>query len=634
MPDPTPRPVRRAAKKAAAKTAKRTAKSAAKRGARVVAALDPVTAYARRVIAGELVVGRLVRLACERHVRDLKDGAQRGLRFDVDAAQHAIDFFGFLRHSKWEWAGTVVTLESWQQFIVGSLFGWMRQEVDAVGAWTKQWVRRFRTAYIEIARKNGKSTLAAGLGLYLFFGDGEPGSEVYCAATKRDQAKIVWDEAKRMVQKSPAIASRVGVFTANLHIPGTASKMEPLGADADSMDGLNPHGVIIDELHAHKTSAVVEVLDTATGSRRQPLQVEITTAGFNRESICYKHRTLVEQILEGAVANDEWFGYVAALDKEDDWRDERVWAKANPNLGVSVKLDALRKKATEAAQMPAAQNAFKRLRLNVWTEQADRWIDMDVWDACAGEGPIDETALEGRRCFGGLDLSSTTDISALALDFPVEGDDPDADPDYLLDADDDEEAAVIAARMRVLHVLVWRFWLPKELGTDREGVRKREIRDRVPYAHWAEQGLLTLTPGNVLDYDVIRRDVNELADRFQIVEIAYDPWNATQLAVQLEGDGLVMVQMRQGFTSMAAPTREFEKLLLGRQLVHGQHPIATWMAANVAVTQDPAGNKKPDKTDRTKRIDGIVAGIMAVGRATLDRDDTSNPYEERGLLGV
>ena len=300
-------------------------------------------------------------------------------------------------------------LEPWQQFLVWVLFGWLRDDG----------LRRYRTAYIEVPRKNGKSTWVAGLGLYLMVGDGEPGAEVFAAATKRDQARIVHSEATRMVQASPDLRRMVRRVRDNLSIPATASKFEPLGADTNSMDGLNVHGGLIDELHAHRTPSVVELLETATGARRQPLLIEITTAGYDRTSICWEHHEYTRQILEGLVQDDTWFGVMYTIDEDDDWRDPATWAKANPNLGVSVKLDDLERKAAKAKAMPIAQNAFKRLHLDVWTQQSDRWIDLELWDAAAGdEERRAEDYLAGSTCYGGLDLASVSDLCAWVMLFP------------------------------------------------------------------------------------------------------------------------------------------------------------------------------------------------------------------------
>jgi phage terminase large subunit-like protein len=485
-----------------------------------------------------------------------------------------LTFFALLRHSKGEWAGQPFVLSPWQAFILWVLFGWMRSDGT----------RRFRTAYIEIGRKNGKSTLAAGVGLYLFAADRELGAEVYTAATKRDQARIVHSEAVRMVRLSPGLRRHVQTFKDNLSMMRTNSKYEPLGADADTMDGLNVHGAVIDELHAHKNRNLWDVLETATGARRQPLLFAITTAGFDRQSLCWQQHDYGEKVLDGIIEDDSYFTFIASLDPDDVWTDRRVWSKANPNLEISVKPESLEEQCAKAESLPAAQNAFRRLRLNQWTEQVDRWIDLAVWDACAL--PVDARSLEGRPCFGGLDLSATTDLSAFVLIFPpVEQGEP----------------------WKVL----CRFWMP------RDNVRRRVDNDRVGYDLWIQEGWIEATEGNVIDYDVIRARVQEDAKRFDIRELAFDRWNATQLCTQLQSDGLAMVPFGQGFASMAAPTKELEKMILGRQLAHGGHPVLRWMVSNVAVKQDAAGNLKPDKGKSSDRIDGVVALVMAVGRATV-----------------
>ena len=548
---------------------------------------DAVTAYAEAVLADQTPAGQLVKLACARHLRDLEAGEDRGLVFDRAAAQRAIDFFGFLKQSKGEWAGQSLTLEPWQAFIVGSIFGWKRADG----------LRRFRTVYIEVPRKNGKSTLSAGVGLYLLVADGEPGAEIYTAATKRDQARIVHGEAVAMVKASPALSGRVAALKDNLNIVATRSKYEPLGADADSMDGLNVHGAIIDELHAHKTRNLWDVIETATGARRQPLIWAITTAGWDRHSICWEVHDYGAKILSNVIHDDTLFAYVASVDEADDWRDERVWAKANPNLGVSVKLDDLQRKAEKAKELPSAQNAFKQLHLDIWTEQAKRWLNLSVWDACEER---ERPNLAHQPCYGGLDLSSTTDLSAFALLFPRD--------DGIVDV--------------TVH-----FWLPEE------SLRRRVERDRVPYDVWAQAGYITLTPGNVIDYDWIRAEIQRDAERYQINEIGFDPYNATQIVTQLQGDGLELVPVRQGFLSLSPPTKEMEKRILGKTIRHDGNPVLRWMISNVAIDQDPAGNIKPAKDKSTERIDGVVAMIIALDRLARG-DNGRSVYDERGILAL
>jgi len=550
----------------------------------------PAVEYMHGVLDGNIPAGRLVRLAVERHQRDLEEGPARGLRFDRAAAQHAIDFFGFLKHSKGEWARKPFELSPWQQFVLWCLFGWLRADG----------LRRFRTAYVEVPRKNGKSTLVAGMGLYLMVADGEPGAEVYAAATKREQACITHDEATRMVKASPALSRMIGVFKHNLHVLATNSKFEPLGADENTLDGLNVHGAIIDELHAHKTRGVVEVLETATGARRQPLQIEITTAGTNRQSICYEHHQYTEQVLNGTATDDTWFGYISTIDEGDQWDDPRVWAKANPNYGVSVKPDDLARKVEKAKKLPTALNAFLRLHLDVWTQQITRWIKLELWEENA-DGEIDEAQLAGRTCYGGLDLSAVSDITAWVLAFPR--------------AEDREELDILC-----------RFWCPKA----------RLFADDNPYAlqyqAWAAAGWLRVIEGDAIDQRVVKAAILEDASRFEIVDMNVDRlFQAFQLSQELADEGLRVFGMGQGFLSMAIPMKEFERRLLGKKLHHGGNPVLRWMADNVAVRQDPAGNLKPDKAASQGKIDGIVALVMALDRAMRNLSDGS-VYSERGII--
>lgn len=554
----------------------------------------PVVAYMHGVLDGSIPAGQLIRLAVERHLRDLETAKARGLWFDRAAAQHAIDWFGLLKHSKGEWAGQPFELAAWEQFVTWCLFGWKRADG----------LRRFRTAYIEVPRKNGKTTYAAGTALYLMVADGEPGAEVYSAATKRDQAKICWSEAVRMVKASPALNRMVKYWRAsdNLSIEELAAKFMPLGADADSLDGLNVHGAIIDELHAHKTGAVVEVLETATGARRQPLVFEITTAGSDRQSVCYTHHEYSEQVLRGTVEDDSWFAYIATIDEEDRerWDDPAVWAKANPNYGISVKPDDLQRKAVKARVMPAAQNGFLRLHLNVWTQQTSRWIDLTLWDENAGE--VNEQALEGQLCYGGLDLASVSDIAAWVLAFPQVGD-PDA-----------------------LDILA-RFWCPESRLYD----PSNQYREQ--YQAWAREGWLTATPGDAVDYAAVKAAIMADAKRFAIRNLNVDRlFQGYQLSQELADEGLEVFGMGQGFLSMAGPMREFERRLLAKKLHHGGNPVLRWMADNVAVRQDPAGNLKPDKAASQGKIDGIVALVMALDRAMRHEPPKRSVYESRGLV--
>lgn len=552
----------------------------------------PVSQYAHGVLDGSIPANKLIQAAVQRHVRDMETGQARGLHFDRAAAEHATTFFNFLRHSKGEWGGQRFELLPWQQWLIWQLFGWKRADG----------LRRYRMAYVELPRKNGKSTLAAGIALYLLIADGEPGAEIYSAATKREQAKITWEEAQKMISASPDLSRMVRHWRSSntLVVQATASRYQPLGADADSMDGLNVHGAIIDELHAHKTRAVVDVLETATGARRQPLVFEITTAGFDQTSVCWEHHEYSRQILEGSIQDDSWFAYIAALDEGDDWKDPDTWAKANPSYGITVKPDDLARKAEKAKQIPGAQNPFKRLHLNEWTQQSDRWISLELWDENAGE-PVDEAALAGRACYGGLDLSSVSDLTSWVMVFP---------------RDEDREAVDILCR----------FWCPEEKLQDDQN------RYRDQYQAWARDGWLQVTPGNAVDYGFIRAQILRDAETFRLQDMNVDRlFQGYQLTAELADEGIKVFGMGQGFLSMAVPMKEFERRLLSNKLRHGAHPVLRWMANNVAVRQDPAGNVKPDKATSQGRIDGIVSLVMALDRA-MRAEDSGSVYEERGIL--
>jgi len=546
--------------------------------------------YIADVLAGRQVACKWVRLACERHVRDLVDGEKRGLHFDPDTARLVIAFFALLKHSKGEWAGRPVTLEPWQQFHLAMIFGWKRADGT----------RRFRTSYLEVARKNGKTTEAAGVGLYLTVADDEPGAEVYSAATKRDQARISHGEATRMAKSSPAIRSQISIFKDNLNVRETGSKFEPLGADSDTLDGLNVHGALVDEVHAHKTRDLWDVLETATGARRQPLMFAITTAGYDRQSLCFQMHEYTEKVLSGIVQDDSFFGVIYALDEGDDWEDEQTWIKANPNLGVSKKLDDMRRKAARAKEMPAALNAFLRLELCVWTQSQTKWINLPRWQACGRA--VDAAGLRGRTCYAALDLSSNTDIAAEVLVFPPETE------------KDDYQA-------------LCRFFLPED------AMIQRSRRDRVPYDAWVRQGYISVTPGDVIDYDFILAQVSEDAQAYDIAELAFDRWGATYIQTKLQelGGEDWLVQFGQGFSSMSPPMKDLEKIILGGRFAHGNNPVLSWMADNLVARMDPAGNIKPDKEHSREKIDGMVALIMALDRALRHQPKKRSIYEDRGL---
>lgn len=577
--------------------------------------LHPAEQYASDVLAGRILACRWVKLACRRHKDDLKNARERGLFFDREEAERVLAFFGILKHSKGEWSGLFVTLEPWEQFILWVTFGWKRDQSDR---WIEshpggrvedsRGMRRFRTLYIEVARKNGKSTLAAGIALYMLSADREGGAEVYCAATKKDQALITFDEAVRMRGQSPALAKRIKSFKHNLHITGTASKCQPLGADDDTMDGLNTHCAVVDELHAHKHSGVWDKLRTSMGARRQPLMVAITTAGNDRASFCREMHDKAESILLGKTTQrdaDTTFCIIYTLDPKDDIWKERNWIKANPNLGVSKYWSYIRNEATNARLMPSALNTFKQLDLNIWVQSAAAWIDPDAWDKCGGDiDALDfDELLAGRKCYGGLDLASVSDVAALVYDFP-----PESENDR--------------------HWWLCRFWVP------RDTVIKRSRSEGVHYDEWVEQGYMIATPGNVIDYDYILEQIKRDHEQFQIQAIAYDRYGAANIAQTLQDDiGIIVVQKGQGFVSMSAPMKEVERQVMGEKIWHGNQPALAWMASNVVAARDAAGNIKPDKAKSKEKIDGITAGVMATA-LTMEPplgEKKDSVYEQRGI---
>lgn len=550
--------------------------------------------YVDGVMAGEVVVGALVRLAVERHVRDLETQGERNIWFDDEEARMSLEFIETLRHSKGEWAGKQLILEDWQVFVVASLFGWMRFDAKY-----RHGRRRFNTAFIGVGRKNGKSTLAAAIGHKLFAFDGEEGAEVYSAATKRDQAKIVHEEAKRMVKSSPALRRMVTVLRDNLSIEATNSKYEPLGANADSTDGLNISGVIVDEVHAHKTRELWDVLETATGARRNPLMVAITTAGEagDTESIYLELKGHGIKVLEGTVEDDSWFVFIASPPDDCEFDDRDAWRMANPNLGVSVSIEDLERKVVKATATPAAVNNFRRRHLNQDVESLTPWVTIKQWNACAGDEkwytadglrPEVIARYRDRPCVVGGDLSSVNDLTNLTFAFPNEAGGADVFPFS---------------------------WCPQK---NAEG---RQRDKRVPYLTWAQRGQLFLTEGDSVDYDALRELLRRARDewRWVIREIHFDPNNARYLATKLvEEDGFggdTVVEHQQTCGHMNDPIVNTEKCILDRTLCHGGHEVLRWCVSNVKLYTDTGGRRRFDKKNSSEKIDLAVAMVMGVGTA-------------------
>ena len=553
-------------------------------------------------------MGKPTKSATSRWIKSPADehAADNGCFFDEPAAKRVVEFFErFLRHSKGQWAGQPFSLTSKRENLppaimkaIGEVATWQRDDVimPLFGWKRKNGFRRFREGFIDVPRKNGKSTLLSGTGNYMLFGDQEPGAHVYCAACDRDQAAIVYEEARNMVEASPELIKYAECFRHTISVLRSKSMFKVISADARRKHGFNSHCNIIDELHAHTSRELLDVLLTGTSARRQPLTLSITTAGFDRHSICFEKYDYAKKLAKGVVFDDSFFQYIAEAPDDADWKDPLTWAKANPNIGVSKFMDYLADECRKAQELPSYENTFKRLELNIWTQQDSRFISSDAWAACGGV--IDERELTNVPCYGGLDLSTTIDITAFVLVFLT-------DPVSI----------------------VCRFWIPED------SIQQRVKRDRVPYDVWARQGVLSTTPGNVIDYDFIKAEIHSLKTIFDIQEIGYDPWRATQIAVQLEADGVKMVPVRQGYATMSEPTKELQKLIVGQQINHGNHPVLNWMADNLIVTQDAAGNLKPDRSKNIEKIDGMVALINALDRMTRNANHGS-VYETRGVLAL
>lgn len=506
----------------------------------------------------------------------------------MDRGERAIKFINNLTHTKGKTAKTKFNLRPWQQDIIRGIFSPLKEDGTRI----------VRTAYAELPRKNGKSELAAGIALYCLIGDGEEGAEVYSAAADRDQASLVFNVAAQMVRNDAFLSKRLKIIDSQKRIVDytTGSFYRALSSDAHTKHGFNASALIYDEVHVAKDRELWDVLTTSMGAREQPLTFGITTAGYDKQSLCYELHLYAEKVLDGTVIDPTFFPVIYAAQEDPTnpnwWLDEEVWYKANPALGDFRGIEEMRMQAKRAKEIPAAQNTFKRLYLNVWTEAETRWIDGELWQRNAGELPD----LTGRLCVGALDLASTTDIAAFGLLFPKL---PEEGSGYWFKA---------------------LFWIPKE------NIQKRVSRDKVPYDVWMRDGFLHGTSGNVIDYNEIKQLIFEAAEKYRIREIAYDRWNSSQLVNDLVEEGINMVAFGQGFASMAAPTREFEKLLLEGGFTHNNNPVLNWMSGNVVVKEDPAGNRKPDKSKSTEKIDGIVAAMMCLGRFIEDPSDFTSGY--------
>ena len=515
--------------------------------------------------------------------------------YDKSAADYAVAFIENLCHTKGTWAGKPFELIDWQEQIIRDLFGTLKPNG----------YRQFNTAYIEIPKKQGKSELAAAVALLLTCGDGEERAEVYGCAADRQQAAIVFDVAADMVRMCPALSKRVKILASQkrlIYTP-TNSFYQVLSAEAYSKHGFNIHGIVFDELHTQPNRKLFDVMTKGSGdARMQPLYFLITTAGTDTHSICYETHQKAKDIIEGRKIDPTFYPVIYGADESDDWTDPKVWKKANPSLDITVGIDKVKAACESAKQNPGEENAFRQLRLNQWVKQAVRWMPMEKWDKCAFA--VDEEELEGRVCYGGLDLSSTTDITAFVLVFPP------------LDEEDK-------------YIILPYFWIPEE------NLTLRVNRDHVPYDVWERQGYLQTTEGNVVHYGFIEKFIEKLGERFNIREIAFDRWGAVQMVQNLEGMGFTVVPFGQGFKDMSPPTKELMKLVLEQKIAHGGHPVLRWNMDNIYIRTDPAGNIKADKEKSTEKIDGAVATIMALDRAIrCGNDHGASVYDERGILFI
>lgn len=513
--------------------------------------------------------------------------------YDEDRADRAVRFIENLKHTKGRWAGKRFWLLPWQEQIIRDVFG----IVDENGH------RQFRTAYVEIPKKNGKSELAAAVALYLLYADNEPSAEVYGAAADRQQTSIVFDVARQMVDMTPALVKRSKIMAAGKRIVNYANAgfYQVLSAEVGTKHGLNVSGLVLDELHAQPNRQLYDVLTKGSGdAREQPLYFLITTAGTDRESICYEVHMKAVDILADRKIDPSFYPVVYGLPDDADWNDEANWYMANPSLGHTIKIDRVRAAYQDALENPAEENVFRQLRLDQWVGSSVAWIPEHVYDK--GDRPIDMESLKGRDCYAGLDLSSTSDITAFVMVFPPETEGEN-------------------------YIVLPHFWLP------RETLQLRVRRDHVPYDVWEKQGLFHITEGNVVDYNFVRKTIGELAEKYHICEIGVDRWNATQLITDLDGDGFTMVPIGMGFKDMSPGMKELYKLLLEGKITHGGNPILRWMAGNVVAEIDAAENIKPSKKKATEKIDGIVALIMGLDRC-IRHDISGSVYDDpdRGLL--
>lgn len=550
--------------------------------------MHAIDAYARDVVAGKVLAGKFHRLACARHRRDRDREATRAFPywFNLERAERFFRFASQLRHYKGEWAGQYIVLERHQLFRLGSLLAWTHVDTG---------LRRYRVSYNELPRKQGKSLEAAVVALYLSFFDGEAGAEGYCIATKRDQARIVFNDCKKLVQSS-GLKSRISVLMANLHWDATASKLEPLGADKDSTDGLNPQLVIIDEAHAMRDRGMIDVMETATGARRHPVIFWITTAGNDPVSPCGDQHDYCCKVLEEVITDEQFFGFIAHADVDDDWTAERTWKKANPNYGVSVKPDDLRALVNKAIHMPSAAAAVKQKRLNLWVNADAPWLSLEGWRRGASTWSAADMA--GQLCWVGVDLSSKIDLTAVVCVFPP--------------TDSRSTWRLLCYALTPADTLI-----------------ERARRDRAPYDTWVARGWLLTNPGNRIDQDRVAQIVQAAARQFDVQAVGIDPWNAGNLVTDLEREGLLVIEVPQNKQQLSEAAKLFEADVLDGLVDGGDNELLTWCVSNAVAPPDDQGNIYPSKKKSRPvgrgRIDPVMAALNARKLATAESMVADDP---------
>jgi len=557
--------------------------------------VEAAVQYATDVVAGKIPASQLTIKACKRQIADLKkkyNATTWPYYFSLEKAERVCNFIELFNHIKGDKAGGRIKLEPWQCFYLTTLFGWLRKDTGK---------RRFRTSYLEVPRKNGKSVISSAVMLYMATADGEAGAECYSAATTKKQARIVFDVALKMARKSPAFLQKYGV-TLRAHdilVRGTDSVCEPVSAEADNLDGLNPHFASVDELHAHKSRAVYDVMETACGARSQSLLSIITTAGSDITGICYELREYGVKLLNQVFDDDNFFVMIYTIDEREDWTTERAMRKANPNYGVSVLPEYLASLCKKAKRSAASQANFKTKHLNCWSQSDTAWMNMEKYNRCAAIA-TNISDFKGMKCWAGLDLASKLDITALVMLFNLNG----------------------------LWYVFCKFYLPEDMVEEKEGTTLSH------YSGWAKDGWLTLTPGNVVDYDYIEDDIREMCRTFEVQCVGYDPFHATQLANNMMKENVPMVEVRNIVNNFSEPMKELEALVVSNKLRPGGNPVLTWMMSNVVAHLDKKENIYPNKEKRDNKIDGVIALITALSRAILPEESKESVYETRGLAGT